>query len=114
MSTYKAAMTGVPFRMQEEETEGNGLPICPNSTQLHHTFYIMGSAGVSAGAVQIESAVDPSAPDEEWGPATSAVTVTAEETSVVTLEGIFKALRARISTTVADGTVTVDYVAGKP
>lgn len=90
-------------------TTGSGT-VTPAETinRREHTFYIVGSSGVSAGAVQIETA--PSAEYAgTWAPLGNAVTVVASTAAVVNVTGAFGAIRARISTTVADGTVSVEY-----
>ena len=70
------------------------------------TIYITGSSGVASGAVTIETA--PSASySGTWQTIESPVTVTASATQTVSFEGAFRHVKARISTTVAGGTVTV-------
>lgn len=90
-------------------TTGSGT-VTPAETldRREHTFYIVGSSGVSAGAVQIETAPSPSYTGT-WAPLGNAVTVVASSAAVVNITGAFGALRARVSSTVTDGTVSVEY-----
>lgn len=81
------------------------------SKYQYHTFHVSFGTGVSAGVVTIETANDP-AYTGTWaslGDVTFAGTAPNQLVSVET--GPYLALRARISTAIADGTVTVDYVA---
>jgi hypothetical protein len=90
-------------------TTGSGS-ISPADTnnRREHAFYIIGSAGVAAGAVQIETAHD-QAYAGTWAPLGSAVTVTASTQAIVQVTGALLAVRARVSTTITDGTVSVVY-----
>lgn len=74
-------------------------------------FYIVGSAGISAGAVQIEDAHSGSYAGS-WYPQGSPVTVGVGAVKKVSITDVFAALRARISTGVVGGTVSVYVVAG--
>ena len=101
--------------LQDEATSGNGVavsvPTAGDENVREHMFYITGSAGVSAGAVTLETAptVDFTG---TWGEIVAAVTVPADETTPVSVRGIYLAVRARISATVVGGTVTVEYAGG--
>lgn len=91
-------------------TTGSGtVSAADTHGRKYHTIYIVGSAGVSAGAVQLETA-----PSEDyagtWAALGSPVTVVASATVIAQATGAFQAIRARISTTVANGTVSVSYV----
>jgi|SRR5690606_22894568 len=81
-----------------------------NGTTRHHVLYIEGSAGVSAGAVAIEEA---SGEDYggTWGQVTAPVAVVAGAVVAVHVQGCYGALRARVSTAVVDGTVSVRLIA---
>jgi hypothetical protein len=95
--------------LQKDAVSGNGQAAELNGVR-QVTCYITGSAGVSAGAVQLETA--PSATFAgTWAPLGTAVTVVASTTAVATTIGSFKAIRARISTPVTGGTVSVQVVA---
>lgn len=74
------------------------------------TFYVKWNTGTSAGVVEIETSADP-ADTGTWAPlATVTFSGTAPKQDVVQVEGTGLAFRARISTAVADGTVTVTFV----
>lgn len=68
--------------------------------------YIIGSSGVASGAVQLEHAHDKDYTGT-WAAIGAPVTVVADTVSAVVAEGAFKAVRARVSTVLAGGTVTV-------
>lgn len=111
-----AAMSGVPYNMQNGTTTGNGDIIAPPPSFRNHTFIITAPAGVNAGAIQIESTnVNPDL--NTWGLAVAApVTVIASTDIIVQLTGLFMFLRARISTTISGGSapsVIVSYVGAK-
>jgi hypothetical protein len=104
-----AAIRGVPVVVQSAVTTGNGTALAIPPSIGNHKFTIDGSAGIGAGAVQIESA---SAPDYTgtWNPVGGGpITVPVSSQLEVTFTGIFTALRARVSTNVTGGTVTVTY-----
>ncbi len=91
-------------------TTGSGV-IKPSETKerTFHRVYVEGSSGVSAGVVTVETAIH-----EDYAgtwDSLGTVTVVASTVDSVQVEGVFGAIRARISTTVADGTVTVVYIA---
>lgn len=85
--------------------------ICPPASFQRHTFYIIGNGAVGAGAIEFSAAQDPSYTGtwsvdiEEVSP----VTVVADSVICVSFVGLYKALKARISTLVTVGTVTVKY-----
>lgn len=90
---------------------GNGTPAKLDGGAREHSIYIQTSAGVSAGAVQLETAED-SAYAGTWAPLGSPVTVPAASSeTVVQVTGAFGAIRARISTGISGGTVSVFLVA---
>ena len=105
----KSASGGVPIVLQSAATTGNGTAIAIPSSFRQHTLYIIGSAGVSSGAVQPQIAsnpVDGSWADIGGGP----ITVLDNDTVVYSWTGQVNAVRCPVSTTVVDGTVTVTYV----
>ena len=108
MTIYKTAMSGIPVTLQEEATTGNGIAIAIPSSFRKHALYIRGLDAPSAGAVWPETADSPA--DSVWAkiPA-SAITVIDGEV-VYNFEGIYLALRARISTNIVSGSVTVEYI----
>jgi hypothetical protein len=73
-------------------------------------IYITGSSGVSSGAVTIETAAT-AAEAGTWAPL-AVVTVVATTTTVVQWSGTMAFVRARVTTTVVGGTVTVLAYAG--
>lgn len=92
--------------LQSAATTGNGTVAELDGMAARLTLYIIGSAGVGAGAVQLETAHDP-AYAGTWAPLGGApVTVAADTVKTVSVEGAFLAVRSRISTTVTGGTVT--------
>lgn len=112
MAFQKSAMKGVKFSLQSAATTGNGTVAAIPPSFKQHKIYIKGSAGVSAGAVQIEAA---SVNDYSgtWGQIGGGpITVTADVENQIDFSGQYRFIRARISTTVVDGTVTVDYEGG--
>lgn len=97
--------------LQNAATTGNGNAVDTRQNGTEHTFYIVGTGTISAGAVQLESArtTDYSG---TWAPLGSPITVTSAA-NIVQITGCFLALRARVSTnlTGTNPTVTVEYVA---
>lgn len=97
-------------KVQSGATTGNGTELdCRQFGGRRITAYITGSAGVSAGAVTLETAPEPGYAGT-WAPLDTAETVVASTTAIVQADGPFAVVRARISTTVADGTVDVVLV----
>ena len=116
MGVIVAPMSGVPYALQSAQTTGNGDVVTPPPSFRNHTFQIKAAAGVNAGAIQIESSDDPtySGTWAQVGGGPVAVVASAEVTVNVT--GVYTALRARISTTIAGGagpSVTVSYLGAK-
>lgn len=109
MSTQDSAMRGVSYRLQDAATSGNGLVLAIPSMFREHRLTIQGSAGIGAGAIQLEAANDP-AYAGTWQAIGSPVSIVASAQLAVSFEGVFQFLRARVSTVVVGGTVTVDYV----
>ncbi len=115
MSTV-AAMSGVPYALQSAATTGSGNIVCPPQSFRNHQLIITVPAGVTAGAIQPEAS-DDSTYTGTWAPIGGGpVTVpSASSQVVVEFTGIYKAIRARISTTVSGGatpSVTVNYLGG--
>lgn len=113
-----AAMSGVGYALQSAATTGNGNVVCPPPTFRNHILYVIVPAGVSAGAIQPESAEDPTYTGT-WAPIGGGpVTVPAASSSlIIEFTGYYKAIRARITTTISGGgapSVTVDYVGSRP
>jgi hypothetical protein len=114
MASPVAAMSGVVTVLQPAgSTTGNGNIIALPPSFRNHTILVKGSAGVGAGAVQVEVSNDP-ADAGTWAAVTATPTTVVASTDVaVILTGIFNFLRARISTNVTGGTVAVDYEGAK-
>ncbi|MBI3334561.1 hypothetical protein HYZ97_03680 [Candidatus Pacearchaeota archaeon] len=114
MPSQIAAMSGVPFKQQDAQSAlGNGTVLALPPSFRNHTWLIIGSSGVSAGAVQIEASNDP-ADSATWGLVTAAPTTVLASTDIlITVTGIFNFVRARISTAIVGGTVTVQYSGAK-
>lgn len=96
-------------------TAQNAVAVFPPSMRgqyVEFTVYIKFGSGVSAGKVQIETADDPNY-EGTWGAVGSTIDwAAASSEKYASVTGIFGALRLRISTTVADGTVSAWLVAG--
>ena len=108
-----APESGAPYTLQSAATSGNGNAVAPPHSFKYHSIYIEGTSGVGAGAVQVETSLDPNDANT-WAPlTTSPTTVIAGGIAIVQVTGIIQILRARISTTVTGGTVTVNYVGAK-
>lgn len=104
-----AANRGIPFPLQVAATTGNGIVVAPPVSFKHHTITIKGNTAVASGAVQIETADDP-AYTGVWGQIGGGpITVIDVAEQVINFEGVFNFIRARVSTTIAGGTVTVSY-----
>jgi hypothetical protein len=97
-------------QLQKAATSGNGEAVEVNGVRLV-TAYIIGSAGVSAGAVQLEHAHSKDFTGT-WAALGAATTVVANSVvAVSSAPTAIKAIRARISTPVTGGTVSVHVVA---
>jgi hypothetical protein len=111
-----AAMSGVPYPMQNGTSTGNGDTVAIPPSFRNHTFIITGAAGVTAGAIQLESSNSP-IDANIWGLLTAApIAVVAGQDIIVEITGIFNFIRARISTTISGGaspSVIVMYVGAK-
>lgn len=110
-NVYKAAMPGVPFNLQDTvSATGGGTPVCPLHTMRQHQVLIKSGAGVASGAVQIECTEDPSYAGT-WAPIGGGpITVPAASTELAyNFDGIYKAIRGRISTIIGGGTIDVIY-----
>lgn len=116
-----AAMSGVPYTMQNAQTTGNGDTVaCPPSFR-NHTWIVTAAAGVSSGAITIETSNNPTDAGT-WAVVPMAnsianpITVIAGADLMLEHTGILNFIRARISTTIAGGgapSVTVTYEGAK-
>lgn len=111
MTIVRSANRGVSFNLLTGESvdETTSPPLAIPNSFHQHKISITGSAGVSAGAITIESAPDPLY-EGTWSPITSPIDVDDDTVTEYDFFGIYSAIRARISTTIADGTVNVDYI----
>ena len=114
--SVKSATRGTVVELQVDETTGDGIVLAIPDSFKYHTFYIQGlpAANISAGKVMIESTdrYEPAGGDD-FGPIASEVTVTPGVTAamqVITVIGVFKFIRARISTNIVGGTININYV----
>lgn len=106
----KSATRGNFVTLQSAATSGNGTAIGVPDSFKHHNIIIKGSAGIASGAIQIETA-DAGDYSGTWAPIGGGpITVIASTEISYAFEGVYKFLRARISTAIGGGTVTVSYV----
>lgn len=97
--------------MQNAQSTGNGTVVgaAAMSKCRETAIYLVPSAGITSGAVTIESAHD-AAFTGTWAPMGSALSLVASTEQIVQITGVHLNLRARISTTVVGGTVTAILV----
>ncbi|HXJ44083.1 MAG TPA: hypothetical protein VNH18_32650 [Bryobacteraceae bacterium] len=86
-------------KLLDAVTTGTGTGIQLNGGKLLKVFFQAGGTTISAGAVQIEEAYA-SDYSGTWSPIGSPQTISTTSTNVLIFEGPFKAIRARVSTTV--------------
>ncbi len=89
---------------------GAGDPIDLNNHSREIAFYITGDGAVSGGVVTLETSDDPTYTGT-WAIIGSPVTVTANAKQIVQATGCFRYVRARVSTIIVGGTVTVRLAA---
>lgn len=92
--------------LQEAATSGAGAVVDTEGQARELSFYVLGNGSVSAGEVTIEEAHE-SAYGGTWAPIGSPMTVSANAVQVRRLRGACRAVRARITTAIVGGTVTV-------
>jgi len=108
-----AAMKGYPVTLQSAQTTGNGTVLAIPPNFRYHKIIIKGASGVTAGAIQPESAdaVDYAG---TWAPIGGGpISVGNNIEKEYSWEGVMSFFRARISTTVSGGatpSVTVTYI----
>jgi hypothetical protein len=85
--------------------------VTPSPFSKYHQVTVTGSAGVASGAVTIESASDPTY-SGTWNPVGTTISPAASSVISQNFTGIYKAIRARISTVIGSGTVQVDIISG--
>jgi hypothetical protein len=96
---------GYRQKLQNASTGGNGNALQTYGYCREHTFYITPTTGVSTGAIQIETA-DESTFTGAWAPLGPELNLSTGS-AVVNHTGSLRAVRCRISSNVAGGTVTV-------
>lgn len=112
MTTYQAATKGVAIDLLPALTSATGagtaIAIPPGITK--HKFRIITSVGVASGAVQPESADNPSY-SGTWNPIGGGpITVPAASSELeYEFEGRFSAIRANVTTIIGGGTIQVQY-----
>lgn len=112
MTTYNAAMRGVPIDLLPAGTSatGPGVAIAIPPSFSKHKITIITSAGVASGAVQPESLPDPSYTGAANPIGGGPITVPAESSSLeYQFEGFFSSIRANITTIIGGGTIQVTY-----
>lgn len=110
-ATVAAAMRGVPYPLQSAATTGNGNVVAPPINFTAHMIQVIGTTGIGAGVITIEAANDPDYAGT-WSPIGTTITPTSTAEIDQHFVGVYKFIRARISTTVTGGSVTVNYVGG--
>lgn len=103
---------GNEFALQTAATTGNGTAITCNPSSKHHTIIIKGTGTISGGAISIEEA-DAEDYTGTWSviSAVTAADVTAGAQKSVHSEGLIRALRARISTSITGGgSISAGYI----
>lgn len=92
--------------LQNAATTGNGNTWNLNASVGAIALYVAWSAGCSAGVVTIETASDPDYTGR-WAPLYSENWSAASIQDIIQISGALEAIRARISTPISGGTVTV-------
>lgn len=113
-----AAMSGVPYNLQDAQTTGNGNVVAPPPSFRNHTLIVSVPAGVTAGAIQPETSNDDSDAGT-WAPIGGGpVTVPAASSQlIIEFSGLYRFIRTRITTTISGGgspSVTVAYLGSRP
>lgn len=85
---------------------GNGVALPGGLLVREVTMVVRGSAGISAGAVQLEATID----GTNWFAVGAAVTAVASTNVGQTATVTARAVRTRVSTTVVGGTVSTDLL----
>lgn len=101
------------YLMQDAQAStGNGNVFTPARMSGEFAFYVSWSAGVTAGAVTIETADDKDY-QGTWAELGTVTAPPASRQDVLHFSGVLIAVRARISTAVTGGTVTVKCLSGR-
>ena len=105
----KAGRASGPVTLQNAQTTGDGVVQKIFGASRDSAFYIIWSPGVTAGGVQLETAQTKTY-SGTWAPLGAENTFKTDATDIIQLAGPFLFVRARISTDVVGGTVTVVIV----
>lgn len=119
VTTVQAAMSGVPLALLIAATTGTGTPIAIPPSFITHSFLLVPGAGVSSGTIQLETANDPN--DANTWPTidgkatgtTNAFTIASTADQIIQFSGRLMFVRARVTTVVGGGNVTLNYLGGK-
>jgi len=87
----------VVFAGDTTDTTGSSAVCSPNGEGRIATLYLTPGGTLNAGKVQFETAEDKTFTGT-WAPLGSEVTLSTGVQAIVTVEGVFKHLRARITT----------------
>lgn len=93
-------------------TTGTGTAYDVLAAAREIKFYVIGSAGVTAGAVTLEEAHDPTYTGT-WYPLDTPIDVLNDGVVTRARSGCFRAVRARVTTTITGGSVTVKLMGNK-
>ena len=105
-----AAMSGVAVPLQTAATTGNGDVVAPSISMTKHKIIIKGNTAVASGAVQLESSDDPDYAGVWAQIGGGPITIVDVAELGIDFEGVYPFIRARISTVVVGGTVTITYI----
>lgn len=108
LASVGLAQNRLAVTLQNAATTGNGTVVrldAPGGVVMDFVIFVDWASGTTAGVITIEEAHD-SGYSGTWSSLTTA-TFLADATEGIHLTGVYRHLRARISTTVVDGTVTV-------
>jgi hypothetical protein len=94
---------GYRQKLQNAASTGTGVVLNTHGLCREHTFYITGTAGVTAGAVQPQTSPTSTGP---WAPLGLEIAVSTT-CQVVQQTGALRYIQCAISSAVANGTVTV-------
>ena len=107
------ALKGTPIRLMTAQTvdESVSTVICPGQGIQNHTFTVTVSDPATTGILQLESSVDPLYTGV-WASLFAIIDLATidGQLEVSISNRMIVACRARVSTVVAGGNVTVDYI----
>ncbi len=97
--------------LQDAQTTGNGDAADLSEGWARIVIYVTWSAGVTAGVVSFETASSTTYTGT-WSSHATVTFSTADTEDTIQTEGVFRAVRTRITTNVTGGTVTTVLDAG--